>query len=76
MERVLFDWVIPFVVVLVLCAFLIALGGCSTTDGNTRSLDLSVKGSYNPGSGAMTRNQIPQGGTDEKSDSTPLESAR
>ncbi len=73
MDRIVFDWVVPFTVVLIICAFLIALGGCSTTDGTSRSLDLAVRGSYIPGSGASTRNQTPQGGTDEKSDSTPAQ---
>lgn len=73
MVRVLFDWVVPFVVVLSVCAFMIALSGCSTTGDTPRSIDLAVKGSYTPGSGASTRNQTPQGGTDEKSDSTPAE---
>jgi hypothetical protein len=71
----LFDWVLPLMVVLLLCTLMIAVSGCSTTSDRARSLDLAVKGSYSPGPDASTRNQIPQGGTDEKSDSTPREPA-
>lgn len=54
------------------------LSGCSTDnkDPRSQSVDLSVRGSYIPGPGASTRNQIPQGGTDEKSDSTPIQPAK
>lgn len=66
--------VIVFVLAVTVIAFSVA--GCSTTNGETRSVDLLVKGSYSPGSAQGTRNQNPQGGTDEKSDSTPVESTR
>ena len=54
------------------------LSGCSTDtkDPRSQSVDLSVRGSYIPGPGASTRNQTPQGGTDEKSDSTPIQPAK
>lgn len=54
-----------------IAALFAALAACSGTTDRTRSLDLGVKGQYVPGPEAPTRNQIPQGGTDEKSDSTP-----
>jgi hypothetical protein len=59
-----------------LSAFLVMvlLGGCSADKDRSRAIDLAVKGSYIPGSTAGTRNQIPQGGTDEKSGSTPTSS--
>jgi len=52
-------------------ALFAVMAGCSGTSDRTRSLDLGVKGLYVPGPEAPTRNQNPQGGTDEKSDSTP-----
>jgi outer membrane protein assembly factor BamD (BamD/ComL family) len=52
------------------------LAGCSTTNDVNRSLDLSVSGLYNRGQAARTRNQTPQGGTDEKSDIAPVEPAK
>ncbi|DAD52037.1 TPA_asm: hypothetical protein [ssRNA phage Esthiorhiza.3_12] len=61
---------------LLLVGSLILLAGCSTTSDRARSLDLAVKGSYSPGDAASVRNQTPQGGTDEKSDSAPAESVR
>jgi hypothetical protein len=52
------------------------MSGCgNTSDPRSQAIDLSVKGLYTPGpSEASTRNQIPQGGLDEKSDSTPTKS--
>jgi len=53
-----------------------ALGGCSADKDRSRQIDLGVKGAYTlpPGDAAGTRNQVPQGGIDEKSGSTPTKS--
>jgi hypothetical protein len=53
-----------------------ALAGCGTGDDKSRQLNLAVKGSYTPGEAAGTRIPIPQGGSDEKSRSTPTEPAK
>jgi len=45
--------------------------GCSTDQDRSRNFDLAVKGSYNPGNATVARNQLPQGGIDEKSGVTP-----
>lgn len=50
---------------------LVLVTGCSADSERSRAIDLAVKGSYTPGETIGTRNQIPQGGTDEKSGSTP-----
>lgn len=76
MTDIFFSVVLPWCVVLGICALMLTVAGCSTTDGGSRSLDLAVRGSYIPGPGASTRNQNPQGGPDEKSESTPTESVR
>lgn len=68
-------WVIRCFLMSALLAMVASLAACGTND-KPRSLDLAVKGLYTPGLDASTRNQIPQGGTDEKSDSTPKEPAR
>lgn len=47
------------------------LGGCADSVIRSHAVDLAVKGTYVPGNAVETRNQIPQGGTDEKSGSTP-----
>lgn len=53
-------------------AFVLFLAtGCSADKDRSRSLDLAVKGSYIPGETGGTRNQLPHGGIDEKSDPTP-----
>jgi hypothetical protein len=59
-----------------LIVIMIMMSGCgNTSDPRSQAIDLSVKGLYTPGpSEASTRNQIPQGGLDEKSDSTPTKS--
>lgn len=72
----LFDLVLPIFVVFGICLLMLAVSACTTNSVGTRSLDLAVKGSYNPGEASSTRNQNPQGGTDEKSDSTPIEPSR
>lgn len=51
----------------------IVLAGCTVSN----PMDLfrsspAVSGSLNRGEGAQTRNRLPQGGCDEKSDSSPL----
>ena len=74
--RLFYDVLVPVIVVTGLCTLMLAVSGCSTTSDRARSLDLAVRGSYIPGSDASVRNQPPQGGTDEKSDSAPAESAR
>lgn len=76
MTKLLLDWALPAIVVVGCCTLMIAVSGCSTTSDRARSLDLAVKGYYTPGPEASTRNQTPQGGTDEKSDSTPVEPAK
>lgn len=53
-----------------------ALIGCSTDSDRSRSVDLAVKGSYSPGDATGNRIPIPQGGSDEKSRSTPTEPAK
>ncbi len=74
--RLLWDFVVPTFVFVLIATISIAVVGCSTGDGTSRSIDLTVKGTYFPGLDASTRNQIPQGGTDEKSDSTPAQLTR
>jgi hypothetical protein len=51
------------------------VAGCSADKDRSRAIDLGVKGSYTPGEAAGTRNQIPQGGIDEKSGNTPTKPA-
>lgn len=72
----LFDVAIPTFVISMCVGAMLLLAACSTTGDSKRSLDLAVTGSYTQGSQAGTRNQNPQGGTDEKSDSTPAESTK
>lgn len=50
------------------------LGGCTADKDRSRAIDLGVKGSYTPGDAAGTRSQLPHGGIDEKSGSTPAKS--
>jgi len=47
--------------------------GCTAEKDRSRAVDLSVKGAYSvpPGAADQTRNQLPHGGIDEKSDPTP-----
>lgn len=66
-------WVVRVMIATSLLSFVLIQGGCSQSGPPiSHAIDIAVKGSYIPGSSdASTRNQIPQGGTDEKSDSTP-----
>lgn len=67
-------WACRFVLYAGMGVILALTTACSTGDKpRSQAIDLSVKGSYIPGSDASTRNQKPQGGTDEKSDSTPIQ---
>lgn len=59
---------------LLLVAMVVA--GCSADKDRPRAIDLAVKGGYTPGEAIGTRNQLPQGGADEKSGSTPSESSK
>ncbi|DAD50550.1 TPA_asm: hypothetical protein [ssRNA phage Gerhypos.3_16] len=60
--------------ILVLGLLTIYLAGCSADTDRSRDIDLAVKGSYTPGKATGTRNQVPQGGIDEKSGVTPAKS--
>lgn len=76
MADLVVTWGPPIAVVLSLCAIMVTLANCTGDPAGPRSLDLSVKGSYTPGSRVETWNQNPQGGPDEKSNSAPIESAK
>jgi hypothetical protein len=66
------DTTLSVVLVLGMMAIIaMALAACASDKDRTRSIDLAVKGSYIPGKTSSTGNQIPQGGTDEKSSSAP-----
>lgn len=74
-QALIVDFILRFALLasgIVIIGYIIA--GCSSESDRTRSLDLAVKGSYTPGSLALTRNQPPQGGIDEKSGVTPTQS--
>jgi len=62
-------WMVTYSLAFIIMIF--CLIGCSADRDRPRFLDLAVKGSYSPGEAIGTRNQTPQGGTDEKSGSTP-----
>jgi hypothetical protein len=50
--------------------------GCSGAGDKPQAVGLAVKGSYTPGTADVTRNQVPQGGIDEKSGPTPTTPAK
>lgn len=66
-------WVLRVMIASSILSISLMSSGCSTDSApRSQAIDLAVKGSYTPGPlDASTRNQTPQGGTDEKSDSTP-----
>jgi type IV secretory pathway TrbL component len=73
------DLWLAFLFRLILFVGMVGLGAyyiSSRDDGRSKSItvDLGVKGVFTPGADTGTRNQIPHGGIDEKSGTTPTKS--